>query len=742
AHQSPLAPLGNWLSINGQVYGGELSLGWSFSREMFRDETVQALAQAYTEELEAVVAHCVQREHQGATPSDFPLAGLNQAQLDSLPIALSEVEDIYPLSPMQQGMLFHTLYEQGEGHYLNQMRVDVKGLDVARFQQAWQAAVDRHEVLRASFVTTFEQPLQVIRRQVEVPFVTLDWRSQPALQASLDSWAEADLQRGFALQDEALLRLAVIRCDEDSHQLIYTSHHILMDGWSNSQLLGEVLQHYAGQVVERQPGRYRDYIEWLQRQDSQRSAEFWQQQLQALAEPTRLVQALRVDKAALGQGHGDHFQVLDRQATQVLSDFARQQRVTVNTLVQAAWLLLLQRYTGQDCVSFGATVAGRPTALAGVESQLGLFINTLPVVAQPSPTERVGAWLAQLQAQNLALREYEHSPLFEIQRWAGNGGEGLFDTLLVFENYPVAEALQQGAPAGLVFSEALNREQTNFPLTLIVGLGERLEVHYAYDRACLGRADVEQIARHFAYLLQGLVSQSGQALGDLAVLDAAARQHIVEAWNPAPAQFPAERSLHELIAEQAALRPNATALVCDVQGMTYRQLNERANRLAHKLRELGVGPDVLVGLAVERSLEMVVGLLGILKAGGAYVPLDPEYPQDRLAYMMQDSGIELLLTQAHLQAQLPLGEGVQCLLLEADEAWLQGYSEQDPPTLGSPDNLAYVIYTSGSTGKPKGTLLPHRNVLRLFAATAQWMQFDASDVWSVFHSYAFDFSVW
>ena len=740
ATQCAEAPLGNWLSINGQVYGGELKLGWGYSREMFRDETIQALADDYARELTALVAHCTQAEHHGATPSDFPLAGLNQAQLDSLPIALQAVEDIYPLSPMQQGMLFHTLYEQAAGNYINQMRVEVTGLDVARFKQAWQQAVDRHEVLRASFVTAFEQPLQVIRKQVELPFDELDWREHASLPERLDNWAAADLQRGFDLQHEALLRLTVVRTAAYSYHLIYTSHHILMDGWSNSQLLGEVLQRYAGQAGTPATGRYRDYIEWLARQDKPRTAAFWQQQVQELNEPTRLAQAIRSDKALLGRGHGDHYQVLDRRATQGLSEFARQQRVTVNTLVQAAWLLLLQRYSGQACVSFGATVSGRPTDLAGVEAQLGLFINTLPLVAKPLPEQPVGQWLEQLQAQNLALREHEHSPLNEIQRWAGAGGEGLFDTLLVFENYPVSEALQQGAPAGLVFGNVDTHEQTNYPLTLAIGLGEELSVHYAYDQAQFSRHSVEQIARHFANLLHAIVQDPQRRIAELNVLQAQEQQQIVQAWNPLAAAYPGQRCIHERIAEQAATSPTAIAAVCGDQTLSYQQLNQRANQLAHKLRERGVGPDVLVGLAVERSLEMVVGIVGILKAGGAYVPLDPEYPQDRLAYMIEDSGIKLLLTQAHLE--LPVSASVERVMLESGEAWLEGYSTANPVNRTTPDNLAYVIYTSGSTGKPKGTLLPHHNVMRLFDATQDWFAFDSSDVWSVFHSYAFDFSVW
>ncbi|MBI6899466.1 amino acid adenylation domain-containing protein [Pseudomonas putida] len=715
-------PLGNWLGITGQVYQGELELDWSFSREVFRPETIEALARRYEQVLTELVEHCAQAPHQGVTPSDFPLAELTQAQLDGLPLAAGEIEDLYPLSPMQQGMLFHSLYEQAAGNYINQLRVDVRGLDMARFRAAWQAVVDNHEVLRSCFPQDLPAPVQVVRRQVQVPFVELDQPQDP------DAMAQAERQAGFDLASGPLLRLTLIRTGDDSHHLIYTSHHILMDGWSSSRLLGEVLQRYSGVTPNGKTSRYRDYIQWLQGQDQQASETFWRGQVAELQEPTRLVQAFK--SSAQGQGHGALALRFEPQQTKQLADFARDQRVTLNTLVQAAWLLLLQRYTGQASVTFGATVAGRPAELPGVEEQLGLFINTLPVVASPRPEQTVGDWVQQVQVLNLALREHEHTPLYEIQRWAGWSGEALFDNILVFENYPVAEALQQGAPQGLQFGQVLNQEQTNYPLTLVVQVGERLEASFSFDRQCFSAQAIDQLSGHFQHLLAQLAADGERALGALSL--PVEDQQVV-------ASYPSTACAQELIEAQAARMPEAIAVTFAGQSLSYDQLNRRANRLAHKLREQGVGPDVLVGIAVERGFEMIVGLLAILKAGGAYVPLDPEYPQDRLSYMMEDSGIQLLLTQDHLLADLPVPAQVRSLKLEDD---LAGYSDENPAHLTQPDNLAYVIYTSGSTGKPKGTLLPHHNLLRLFKATDAWFGFGPQDVWTLFHSYAFDFSVW
>jgi len=738
AEQSLEAPLGNDLSLNGQVFAGELDMTWTFSRQQFDPTILQALADDYASELRLLVEHCLQPASRGVTPSDFPLAGLTQQQLDRLPVAAEQLEDLYPLSPMQHGMLFHSLYEQGSADYLNQMRLDVEGLDPERFAQAWQDAAQAHGMLRTGFIWDgLEQPVQVVLRQVRIPFSNLDWRERDASQAALDALAASELAAGFEMDRAPLVRLVVVRVDDRRHHLIYTHHHMLMDGWSNTQLLGEVLQRYAGLAPNVGSGRYRDYIAWLQRQDRQDGNAFWTQQLSALQQPAILAQAVpRVAGVAAAQG--EFSQALEARQTERLAAFARQQKVTVNTLVQAAWLLLLQRYTGQDCVAFGATVAGRPVELKGVEQQIGLFINTLPVIATVPGRSQVGDWLRVLQAHNLALREYEHTPLVDIQRLTGQGSEALFDTLLVFENYPVSEALQQ-APAGLRFSQVHNREQTNYPLALSVNLADTLSLHYRYSAPQFSAAAITTLHGHLQRLLLALVEDPQARVMDLSMLAAEERGQLLEGWNATARTYPLQQSVQALIEQQVERAPQATALLFAGQQLSYAELNAQANRLAHRLIEIGVGPDVLVGIAAERSLEMVIGLLAVLKAGGAYVPLDPEYPQERLSYMIEDSGIHLLLTQQHLHEQLPVPASVEVLLLEQD---LSGYPTHNPDVDVAGENLAYVIYTSGSTGKPKGAGNRHSALTNRLC----WMQeaygLDASDTVLQKTPFSFDVSVW
>nr|WP_281284851.1 non-ribosomal peptide synthetase [Azomonas agilis] len=735
--QADDAPLANWLTVEGRVYGGELSLRWGYSSEMYRRETIQQLADGLLTELYAVIEHCTSTDTFAVTPSDFPLAILTQAQLDALPVSAQNIEDLYPLSPMQQGMLFHTLYGQegGSGDYINQMRVDIDGLDVQRFRAAWESTVANHDILRTGFVWQgLEIPVQMVRQPVEVPFAIHDWRGQPLQAQALDTLAEAERGQRFELSQAPLLRLVLVRTDEQRYHLIYTHHHILMDGWSNAQLLGEVLQRYAGQTPQAPVGRYRDYIAWLQSQDKAASETFWRAQLAELDEPTRLAQAIRAERRE-GEGHGEHLQVLDTEQTHRLGEFARSQKVTLNTLVQAAWLLLLQRYTGQERVAFGATVAGRPAHLPGIEQQVGLFINTLPIIATPRPDIRLGDWLQAVQSQNLVLREHEYTPLFEIQRWAGLGGAALFDSIIVFENYPVAEVFQQRSrPSGLKFGRVVSHEQTNYPLTLVVGLGDVLSIHYKYDRAYWSHEAVQRLAQHFGNVFEAFI-RKGQstALGELSLISGAQRLLALKQW-PNNQGDTAYVAVHRLIEQRAASTPRAPAVLSQEGRLDYGELNSLANAWAQRLIDQGAGPDTLVGLCSERGLLMVVGLLAILKAGAGYVPLDPQYPRQRLQDILDDSGVRLVLGTCTAAQSLDLAGVTQWLWLDQPLAPVA-----DNPTLrATADNLLALIYTSGSTGRPKGVALTQGTIAAHIRTMAEQYQVTAHDRFVHFASINFD----
>ncbi|MDD0999147.1 amino acid adenylation domain-containing protein [Pseudomonas sp. TNT2022 ID1044] len=708
AAQSADAPLPNWLSVDGQVYGGELKLDWTFSRECFELREIEALAIDFRAELLALIDHCLSDGAGGVTPADFPLARLSQAQLDGLPVPPAQIEDVYPLSPMQAGLLFHSLYESTSGAYVNQLSVEARGLDAERLCRAWQAVLDSHAILRSSFhfPQGFEAPVQLVHRHLQLPLTCLDWRGRDDQAHALAQLIDSERLQLDSTQ-APLMRLTLVRLDDERQQLIYTHHHLLLDGWSNSLLLSEVLQRYAGQEVQAPTGRFADYIGWLQRQDTEADEAFWRGQLATLDNPTLLAQSLaHVDiKQPSEAQFADHRQTFDVATSQRFSDFARQQKVTLNTLVQGAWALLLQRYSGQRSVAFGATVAGRPVDLPGAESQLGLFINTLPVISSPDAVESVEQWLSRLQAQNLELREHEFTALGDIQRWAGRAGEPLFDSLLVFENFPVAEALQQGAPAGLSFSIPQNHERTNFPLTLAATAESQLSLNWSYQCSHFSSTAIARMSEHLAALLAAMVAAPQAALSELDLLTAPERAQQLLEWNPPFTVAENPLCVHQLIEAQAVARPDATALIFNDVALSFDDLNRRANRLAHHLRGRGIGPEVRVGLAMQRSPEMIVGLLAILKAGGAYVPLDPAYPAERLRYLMDDSGISLLISQSWLREKLPLPQGLA--VLEIDREPLEFMADSNPVNLTCGENLAYLIYTSGSTGRPKGVSVAH-----------------------------------
>jgi len=732
------APLGNWLTLNGQVYQGELGLAWTYSSEQFDASAIEQLAHVYNEELQALIAFCVAPGNRGATPGDFPLAALTQAQLDQLPVAASQLADIYPLSPMQQGMLFHTLYQQQGNDYLNQLRVDISGLDPQRMARAWQQVLDAHDVLRAGFAWqgTLERPLQLIHRQLTLPCQILDYSNLDDPQGAIERLASEEREQVRDLGAAPLLRVAMVKVAENTQHLVYTHHHILLDGWSSSRLLGEVLQAYANERATPAEGSYRDYIAWLGAQDAQASERFWRSELAPLDEPTLLASALPAPVAG-GQGMGRVDSGLDAPAMAALQRFASERKVTVNTVIQAAWLLLLQRHTGKRAVAFGATVAGRPAQLPGIEQQLGLFINTLPVVADVAPQQAVGTWLQQLQAQNVSLREQEHTPLYEIQRWVGQGAQSLFDTLLVFENYPVSQALQEAAPAGLGFGPVVNVEQSNYPLALAVNAGERLHLQFSFACEHFAEASVQAVAERFLRLLAQLVaSTAATCVDELEMVASDQQARLLAAGRAACLQALPFSAVHHAFEAQVRIQPQATALVLGNQRLSFSALDAQANQLAHYLLGQGVGAEVRVGVALERSIETVVCLLAILKAGGAYVPLDITYPADRLAYLMSDSGMHLLLTDSRLTATWSQVESLHVVNL--DQLQLQGWSAQAPDVVIDPAQLAYLIYTSGSTGLPKGVAVAHGPFAMHCRAIGQRYEMSAQDCELHFMSFAFD----
>ncbi len=391
---------------------------------------------------------------------------------------------------------------------------------------------------------------------------------------------------------------------------------------------------------------------------------------------------------------------------------ARQHHLTLNTLVQGAWAVLLSRYSGEDDVVFGGTVSGRPTDLSGVEAMVGLFINTLPMRVQMSGDTSLLPCLQRLQAEQVERERYAYSPLVEIHSWSEiPRGMALFESIVVFENYPLDTSLRQRID-NVEISGIRVIERTHYPLTVIVMPGPELALKIIYDTRRLEASSIVRLAGHLQILLGEMVANPHRRVSEMPLLTEAERCQLLVEWNDTKKDFPQGQCLHGLFEAQVNSTPDAVAVVYEDKRLTYRQLNRQANQLAHHLQKLGVGPEVLVGICVERSLEMVVGMLAILKAGGAYVPLDPAYPRDRLAFMLEDTRAPVLLTQRGLKKKFG-GHGIQIVCLEASWEAMAREPADNPVSGVRADNLAYVIYTSGSTGKPKGVAIEHHSPVNL-----------------------------
>ncbi|HEY3570928.1 MAG TPA: amino acid adenylation domain-containing protein [Thermoanaerobaculia bacterium] len=648
------------------------------------------------------------------------------------------VENIYRLSPVQQGMLFHTLYAPGEGVYFEQFNHQFDRLfDPAVFQGVWRDLVAANAILRTAFLWEgLEEPVQVVQKKVELPFDEQDWRGLPEAerQEKLEELLAADRRRGFDLTRAPLVRFTLLRMRDDLYHLVWSYHHLLLDGWSAGLLLKEVLALYQAAATGR-PARpqqrppFRDYIVWLRQQDLGKAEAYWRRVLGGFTAPT----PLGVDRPA-GRGQGEDagrdmkVGVVPEAQSDALKELARKNRLTVSTLVQGAWALVLSRYSGNDDVVFGLTVSGRPPSLPGVEATLGCFINTLPARARVPAGETVIPWLQALQAAQVEMRNYEHSPLVKVLGWSDvPRPTPLFESIFVFEGFT-----EQTSHKGVF-------QRTGYPLTLVAGPDREILMRIDYERERFEPAAVERLLGHLRTVLLAFLERPGQRLDEIDILTPEEGRQI-EGWDATAVRYEgADRLLHEIIAARVAARPDEVAVVCGEASLTCRELDDRAGRLARRLRGMGVGPETLVGVCAERSLEMVVALLAVLKAGGAYVPLDPSYPADRLAYMLEDSAVPVLLTQEALRGRLP-ATGARVVPLD-------GEGEEEPgadlPTVEiTPDHAAYMIYTSGSTGRPKGAVNTHRAIVNRLLWMQQELGLDPTDRVLQKTPFSFDVSVW
>lgn len=712
------------IEVNGMVSpAGELEVEWAYSANVHSEKTVKALATAFTTALEQVIDHCADGEVGGCTPSDFPLARLDQASVDKVAGSGRSVEDIYQLTPAQAGMLFHSLASSADDVYVGHFGAVIDGIaDPGALAEAWQRVANRTPALRTAVIWRgISEPVQVVYRHAQVPVSHHDLRDMSSAEQDAEArrlWERCARQQ-VELHRPPLIRLNLLRLSDTSVRMLWSTHHLMMDGWSFAVLLSDVFDQYAiltgdDTIVPPVHRPFRDYLAWLADQDQAIAEEYWRQTMAGFSAPLPLPFDRPPRAAHRVRSSVEAETRLSAEHSRQLRECARQARVTVNTLVQGAWALLLSRYCGQDDVCFGVTVSGRPAELAGAESIIGMFITTLPLRCTLSGANEVIPWLRGLQESQARAQQFEYVSLAQIQGWSDiPRGANLFDTIMVFENYP--HDPQAAARRGLVMRDYNGAEHTNFALTLTVHPADQLDLSIGYDPGLFDAATVDQMSAHLVALLDAIASGRHSRLQELPMLSENERQQLLSRGDGSGAEWPPPQCVHESFASAAGLTPDAVAVQDATASLTFSELEVRANQLAHYLRTMGVRPGVLVGVCMERSVSAIVALLGVLKAGGAFVPADPGYPDHLLGALLDDSAASVLITHEDLLGRLGWPRD-KVICLERDREALGRMPADVPAAQPGPDDLAYVIYTSGSTGRPKGVMVSHRNVCHLVRA--------------------------
>ncbi|MEV8550669.1 non-ribosomal peptide synthase/polyketide synthase [Streptomyces glaucescens] len=728
--EDPGAPRPHLLDVVARVEDDELEITWHYSGGRHREETVAALAEGMLRSLEEIVAHCADPRAGGRTPSDFPLARLDQTAVDRVVGDGRGVEDVYPLTPMQAGMLFHSLMDPQGRTYVNQVQVVLHGVtDPHALAEAWQRTADANPILRTRLVwQETAEPLQVVQRRAVVPVTHHDWTGRPPEWCARETEAllDADREAGIDLGAAPLMRLALIRLAPDRVRMVWTFHHVLLDGWSAAQVFDEVCERYAALTAGRRPqvpdrAPFARYLEWLAGQDTARAERHWRDTLAGFAVPTELPRDRRPADAHRASSSGTVRVALGKEVSARLRDTAQRAGLTVNTVLQGAWGLLLHHYGGGDDIVFGTTVSGRPADLPGVTSMVGLFINTLPTRLRIDRQRPLLEWLSELQAAQSESRRHDFVSLAQLQSWSEvPGGTSLFDSIVVFENYPFdAGAL---ARHGLAVEQERDVEPTNYPLSVVVAPGDDVTVTLDYDPSAFDAVTVEGIGASLRTLLTRFAADDGEAAGrrlaDLTPLEPADGRRLLDRLAGPGALLP-RRTLPDAFAAQAARTPDAPAVSAGADLLTYRRLDERANRLARLLIEAGAGPERFVALALPRTADLIVALLAVLKSGAAYLPVDPGHPAERIAFLFEDVRPDAVITCAETSARLPDGPYTRIALDDPDCAARLAAASAAPVGDGErrgrllPDHPAYVIHTSGSTGRPKGVVVSHASVVAL-----------------------------
>ncbi|HLP60854.1 MAG TPA: amino acid adenylation domain-containing protein, partial [Candidatus Deferrimicrobium sp.] len=743
------------IDIGGGTRDGRLTLYVFYHRGEYEKETVEKFTRLVLANLEKVIDHCLARQaaHQKeVTPSDLGCNKISIADLEQITHYIksnigesTEIQSIYPLSPMQSGMLFHWLKDKKSPAYFEQMEIYFRGeIQPSLFEEALNIIVARHDILRTIFTYEgLEEPLQIVLKQRKTPlrFQDISHLNEADQEKFLAETRTKDREQGFDLSKDHLTRFFLFKTDRLGHIFMWAFHHALMDGWSLGIIRQELtniyrlLQKGESVILESPPPPYVEYIRWLEKQDKEEGLLYWERYLEGYEEPARLPRGGNMVK---GDGYLKaeyHFTIPENVSTE-MNRLAGEYQATINILFQALWGILLQKYNNRNDVAFGAIVSGRPVEITGIERMVGLFINMTPIRVKNLENQGFALLLEKLQVESLALKKYEYLPVTEVQSRSELKGD-LIDHILVFENYPLETEVEEG----LAVVDIKAFEQTNYDFNIIIIPWDRLHVHFSYNALVYDRGIIEIIARHFEEIIRQIVANPNIDLSDIEIMTTDERERILYEFNNTGSEYPGDKIISQLYEEQVEKTPDRIALIFQDARLTYRELNKRSNRLAGELRRKGIEPDTVIAVMAERSLEIMIGIFAIQKSGGVYLPLEPGYPQKRIIYILKDSEARLLLVYGKYN-KIPELSHYPGELINLENTSLYKGDGGNPSRVNKPGDSAYIIYTSGSTGNPKGVIVEHRSLVNRI----NWMQkcypIDSHDVILQKTTLVFDVSIW
>ncbi|MEH7725058.1 amino acid adenylation domain-containing protein [Bacillus altitudinis] len=630
-----------------------------------------------------------------------------------------QVQDMYYLSPMQEGMLFHTLHHQEKGFYVEQMDMNVKGtLRSDLLEKSMNIIVERYDIFRTVFLhEKVKRPVQVVlkNRPFKLDVVDIQDLSESEQLERIDRFKQQDQLRGFDLSKDLLMRASVFQTGPSSYRWIWSYHHILLDGWCFGLVVQELFAIYHA-LLHDIPYRlepvkpYKEYIQWLEKQDKQASLEYWTQSLAGFeGQSTFKEQRKQTNEHELGEIEW----AMSKEETAALSELALQQNATLSSALQSVWSILLSRYQRSNDVLFGTVVSGRPADLAGVDRMVGLFINVIPRRIQLTGQMTFRSLLSETQQQSLAAEPHQYIPIYDIQAKAGQ--QQLIDHIVVFENVPAAKKDEQESLLGFTVEDMNVYEKSNYDLNLLASPGEQLQLKLAFNQRAFDPAFVHKLKDQLTLLIKGTIKHPDQSVHTLTLVTKQEKQRMLEEWN-APELEHDQLYLTKWFEHNVRKQPNAVALSAGDHTMTYAELNEQANRLARHLQKNGVNHQTVTAILAERTPELIVSLLAVLKAGATYVPIDPDYPESRIQYMLKDSGATHLLTHSSFISQTR-SLAFDGTYLFADDQEILLMSSENLPLEAGLDDTAYIMYTSGTTGQPKGIMTTHSNIARVVKNT-------------------------